>query len=222
MVARFRLPYTAQQVSIMLMASCRAEVEARHLTFRVTPAFKAHVDNIARWLTSDEPTFGIFLCGNRGNGKTTVVRAMQAMVNWLRSDEQTTADAAFMFPKPGFEIVPAKNVVRLAKAYNNASRDNATEISAYKRMRDLEVLCIDDLGTEPRESMNYGDFVTAVIDIVSYRYNKQLCTIATSNLAPGDIRTYYDERFADRFREMMHIVNFGTEPSFRTPAPTYQ
>ena len=78
------------------------------------------------------------------------------------------------------------------------------------------MLAIDDLGVEPAESLNYGEFVTAAKDILSYRYDLQLTTLATSNLAPSEIKDYYDERIADRFREMMLIIDFGNEPSFRT------
>lgn len=216
MVARFRLPYTDVQVFTMLSAACRAEVESRHRTYTETDAYKKHLWNIAQWLTSDASTFGLFLCGNRGNGKSTIVAALCALTQWLQSNETTHIGDAYLFPRPGFLIFPAKEVVRLAKAYNNPTRENASDVAAYKHMRDVEVLCIDDLGTEPRESMNYGDFVTAVMDIIFYRYNLQLCTIATSNLAPTDIKTYYDERFADRFREMMFTISFGNEPSFRT------
>ena len=82
-------------------------------------------------------------------------------------------------------------------------------------MRILEVLCIDDLGTEPRESMNYGDIITAVTDIIMYRSQEQFCTISTSNLSANEILGYYDERFADRLREMAHVINFGNKKSFR-------
>jgi DNA replication protein DnaC len=57
--------------------------------------------------------------------------------------------------------------------------------------------------------------VTAAIDILSYRYDEQLCTLATTNLGAEDIETYYDGRIKDRFREMMLIVNFKDENSFR-------
>lgn len=53
------------------------------------------------------------------------------------------------------------------------------------------------------------------MDLLSFRYDEQFCTLVSSNLAAGEISTYYDERIADRFREMMHIVDFGTEESFR-------
>ena len=215
MVARFRLPYTERQVYVMLLAACKSEVALRHRLFVASDVYLLHIADIARWLTSNDTTFGLFLCGNRGNGKTTLVKAMKSLYNYLHSDEGYTSQDE-RWPLFGFEIITAKELVLLAKAYNNRTRDNAADVARYKRLRDVEVLCIDDLGTEPRESLNYGDYVNAAMDMISYRYEEQLCTMATSNLAATEIREYYDERFADRFREMMHIVDFGNETSFRT------
>lgn len=212
-VNRFRLPYTDEQVYTMLYQSCRVEVEKRHRAFEDTDAYKHHLKDIASWLTSDSSTFGLFLCGGAGNGKTTILKALQNLVNYLRSDERYGDDS--IFPTKGFIIINAKELVLLSKAYNNPSRDNIADVGKYKRMRDIEILAIDDLGTEPKESLHYGDFVTAAIDILSYRYEEQFCTLVTSNLAANEISQYYDERIADRFREMMHIVNFSTEQSFR-------
>ena len=95
------------------------------------------------------------------------------------------------------------------------TKENSQAVGEYKFLRNVEVLCIDDLGAEPRESMNYGDIITAVTDIMMYRYQEQFCTISTSNLSANEISGYYDERFADRLREMAHIINFGNEKSFR-------
>ena len=122
----------------------------------------------------------------------------------------------YNLPRKGFRMITAKELVQLAKAYNNPTKDNSKAVDDYRLARDIEILCIDDLGAEPHESMIYGDIVTAVTDIILYRYQEQYCTIATSNLSADEIAGYYDERFADRMREMCHIINFGNEPSFRT------
>lgn len=217
LVARFSFPYTPEQVLTMLVAACRAEVAARHRPFKLTEPFLAHLKDIARWLAdTKKSTFGIFLCGDQGNGKTTVVKAIKSLYMFLHSDERYVSvdesPAPFFF---GFEIVSAKELVRLAKAYANRNRDNADDVARYRRLMAVEVLCVDDLGCEPMESLSYGDFVNAAIDMVNCRYDSQLCTIATSNLAPAEIKDYYDKRFSDRFREMMFIVNFSHEPSFR-------
>lgn len=216
MVERFRFPYSTRQMYDLLMVACRAEVASRRREFVPDEGYMRHVADVARWLTGTDTTFGLFLCGNRGNGKTTLARALKSLYVFLHSDERRTTRDDGQFPKPGFEIITAKELVLLAKAFSNRTRDNMSDVGRYRRLRDVEVLCIDDLGTEPQESLHYGEYVNAAMDMISYRYNEQLCTMATSNLAPDEIRKYYDERFADRLREMMHIVDFGNEPSFRT------
>jgi DNA replication protein DnaC len=40
-------------------------------------------------------------------------------------------------------------------------------------------------------------------------------TIASTNLSTAELAQYYDARVLDRMREMMSIVNFGNEESFR-------
>ncbi|WP_311156345.1 hypothetical protein [Prevotella nigrescens] len=209
---RFRLPYTAKQVYAMLYAACKAEVAARMRQFTDTAEYKTHIWDIAKWLTSDEHTFGLFICGNKGNGKTTLVQALQSLYFYLHSGECGENREP---PYSGFRIVTAKELVQLAKADNNPTRENSKATTEFRLLKNIEILCIDDLGTEPCESLNYGDTVTAVTDIIHYRYQKQFCTITTSNLTTYDIASYYDERLHDRFKEMMCVVNFGKEPSFR-------
>ena len=209
---RFRLPYTTEQVYTMLLEACRVEVTSRHREFCETQQFRQHIRNIAQWLTSNNATFGLFLCGGAGNGKTTIIRALQSLLNFLRSDESLSNSE---YPERGYIIISAKDLVLLAKAYNNPTRENSADVSRYKRLRNIEILAIDDLGQEPKESIHYGDYITAAMDIISHRYNEQLCTLVTSNLAPDEVSKHYDERIADRFREMMHIVNFGNDDSFR-------
>ena len=51
--------------------------------------------------------------------------------------------------------------------------------------------------------------------MLSFRYEEQFCTLVSSHLTAKEIAEYYDERIADRFREMMLIINFGNEQSFR-------
>lgn len=73
-----------------------------------------------------------------------------------------------------------KDLVLLAKAYNNPTRENESEAYRYKKIRSIEILAIDDLGQEPKESIHYGDFVTAAMDIISFRYEEQFCTLVSS------------------------------------------
>lgn len=212
---RFRFPYTDKQVYCLLLGACEAEVKHRHKVFDATQQYKQHLWDISKWLTSDDSSFGLFLCGSTGNGKTTIIKALKELFNWLTSDEPYSSAKSVEFPIRGYKIVSAKDLVRYAKAYNNPTKDNTEDVNQFKLIRDIEILAIDDLGTEPRESIHYGDFVTAAMDILSYRYDEQLCTLCTTNLGAEDIETYYDKRIKDRFREMMLIINFKDESSFR-------
>ena len=132
MVTRFRLPYTAKQVYAMLYEACRVEVAHRHREFNATEQYKKHLWDISNWITSEASTFGLFLCGDAGNGKTTILRALQNLINYLRSDEgyNSNADA---YPIRGYMMVSAKELVLLAKAYNNPTRDNTSDVARYKK-----------------------------------------------------------------------------------------
>ena len=78
------------------------------------------------------------------------------------------------------------------------------------------MLGIDDLGEEEPTLISYGNRVTPVIDLLAYRYNRMLFTMVTTNLTPPQIRMLYGIRIADRFNEMMLILNYQGL-SFRTP-----
>lgn len=217
---RFRLPdCTASQAYAMLHTACRAEVHARHREFRAEEYWEKHLWEVAKWLTGNSSTFGLFLCGGVGNGKTTILKALQNLYNCL-SPHVSGSNNSYGPPYRGFRFVMAKDLVQLAKAYNNPTRDNRNDAIEYNRIRNIEILAIDDLGLEPRESIHYGDYITPLTDIVSYRYEEQFCILASSNLGPRDIRDYYDDRIADRLYEMMEVVNFGCDPSFRRPPET--
>ena len=215
---RFRLPYTAEQVYTMLYASCKAEVHARLRSFVASEEYKHHLWDIAQWLTSkNDSTFGLFISGNKGNGKTTIIKALESLYSYLHSNE-TSRSSSEMYDLPyrGIRVITAKDIELLEKAFKNQKKENTTMVEEYNRIKNLEVLCIDDLGVESRESIHYGEIITAISDIIHYRYQEQFCTMITSNLSADEIAGYYDERFADRLREMAHVVNFANAPSFRT------
>ena len=108
---RFRFPYTAEQVYTMLYASCRAEVTARMRTFNATAEYKQHIWDIARWLVSNDSKFGLFLSGNKGNGKTTMVYALKALYAYVHSDSTYTPESKMHeLPYTGFRIVTAKEL----------------------------------------------------------------------------------------------------------------
>lgn len=209
MATRFRLALPPEQAATLIMEAYAARVRERGMEPRMTPMLREHISHAAMWLTGTSQRAGMLLCGNTGNGKTTLLRAIQSVINLFDPPQGA------QLHEPGMIIVSAKELVALAKAAANPTADNREQCRRHRRMKDIQILAIDDMGAEPRESRHYGDYVTAVEDIILHRYDSMGATIASTNLSTAELAQYYDARVLDRMREMMSIVNFGNEESFR-------
>ena len=193
MKARFKLPMSEDEAYAYLLAAMMAEVAYRHRSFCTNEDMENQLHEIAYWLTSPSSHFGMMLCGGCGNGKSTVLKAFQQLLNSLH------------IPKPdndgtcGIRIVDAKYIAHLCK--NN--------YEAYRKLISVDMLGIDDLGTEPSEVMDYGNVYTPVIDLLTKRYEEQLFTIITTNLTPQQVREHYGDRIADRLNEMVKKIVFN-------------
>ncbi len=86
---------------------------------------------------------------------------------------------------------------------------------AYEEYKTTKRLYIDELGSESPRSYIYGTEYTPIQNLITYRYNRQLPTIITTNLTDSMITQRYGERIADRFNEMCSVLYFSG-PSFRT------
>lgn len=190
MRGNFRLPYEESQVADMLIASVQAEVEYRHRSFIDEPEMRNQIAKAARWLTTQDK-FGILLCGTCGNGKTTLMLAIRSLINFLDMRDSYNEQLSV-------HLIDAREIVRL----------NKDDYAGFKKIRSKQMLAIDDMGLEPSEVLDYGNVLNPVIDLLSYRYNEQLFTIATTNLKPEEIRQKYGDRIADRFNEMMERIIF--------------
>lgn len=196
---RFKLPYTVEAVENCLYTAIEAEVETRGRRLVGGAELERTVTEVARWMCGLTGKSGILFAGRCGNGKSTMVRAMQNMLNLLRV-RNPVSNVVYSLP-----IFTAKQLVRVF-------RDRPREWDAAVG-RDL--LAIDDLGVEPRDVKDYGNVESPIIDLISERYDRQLPMVITSNLTPQCISEIYGERIADRLRETMQVVAF-TSPSFRT------
>ena len=193
MKVRFNMPMPEEDAYACLLAAMMAEVAYRHRIFCTNEDLEKQLHEMAHWLTSPSSHFGMMLCGGCGNGKSTMLKAFQQLLNSLH------------FPKPdnggtyGIQIVDAKYIAHLCK--NNHG--------AYRKLISVDMLGIDDLGTEPSEVMDYGNVYTPVIDLLTKRYEEQLFTIITTNLTPQQIREHYGDRIADRLNEMVKKIVFS-------------
>ena len=202
MKVHFKMPMSEEDAYACLLAATETEVAFRHRTFCFNEYMERQLHEIAYWLTSPSSHFGMMLCGGCGNGKSTVLKAFQQLLNSLHIHKPDNDGTC------GIRIVDAKYIAHLCK--NN--------YEAYRKLISVDMLGIDDLGEEEPTLMNYGNRVTPVIDLISYRYCRMLFTMVTTNLTPAQIRSTYGDRIADRFNEMMLILPYRN-PSFRTPQP---
>lgn len=192
--ARFRFLLKAEELYLWLTAQYVAEVNYRHAPYQDSEDTKGYLWLLAQILTDPDSKFGIMLCGSCGNGKTTLLYAVRSLINMFR--ERGHFDP-LDFNYEGLLIVDAKEVVN----YTN-------DLHVWRRFRDTPLLAIDDMGKEPVEVLRYGNVTSPVLDLLEYRYQNQLFTMVSTNMAPGNVKGTYGVRLADRFKEMFEVIPF--------------
>lgn len=180
-------------VKTVLDASVRLEIKDRSVTFVKTDEYNEILDKVVDWLTTDVKD-GIYLCGVCGNGKTTFLNGISNAYNLFRKQDENGDTITI-------KLVGAREVSLMS-------------LEDIKRLAKVPALAIDDLGTEPREVMNFGNVYEPMNMLLEERYCHRLMTLISSNIKPEDIKEIYGARIADRFAEMMYKVNFKNN-SFR-------
>lgn len=188
-VQRFSLDMRESDAITVLTAAYKAQVESRQRNFQEDDTIIRNIELVASWLAMKEKKPGLYLTGLCGTGKTTMIKAIDTVINWYYRNTQWA---------PTMTILKATEVAELA----------VKDLGKYKALSQRKLLAIDDLGQEPAVITNYGSVIKPCIDLLSERYDLQVTTFISSNLAPESIKEYYDERLADRFREMMEPIYF--------------
>lgn len=190
----------------MLCAFYMLEVERRGKRFELDEQTEHAISAVAAALCAKQPRFGIMLCGVCGNGKSTMMRALQAMLNHLNNS------GFFNYMGGGYHvglrIKDALDVTRLAKQEDQ-----------WYHTKTATQLAIDDMGKEPKEVMDYGNVLSPIVELIEYRYEAMLWTVISTNLTPKQISEKYGARVADRFSEMLEVVVFGRRSYRREQQP---
>ena len=192
---RFKLPMSFDDAKIYLLAAYQAEVERRHKVFERNEHFDAQLNLIANYLTGGSKKFGLMFCGLCGNGKTTWAKALQLLVSGLNLKNPIN-NLYYVFP-----LCNAKDLAMRSKGnYND-----------WRNVMRYQLIIVDDLGTEPREVMEFVNVYTPLIDLITTRYEEQLYTIFTTNLTPAQLEEKYGKRIVDSLNEMVEKVVFENE-----------
>lgn len=139
----------------------------------------------------------LFFSGPTGVGKTFMINCIAAeIINRGRTVLYQTSPSLF-------------NTINEHKLKN--FKEIEYEDSTYDNIFDVEVLIIDDLGTESPTAARYAE----LLNILNSRYDKNLqrpCkTIIATNMGVGKLHEYYDERVASRIIGSFDLFKFAGE-----------
>lgn len=199
----FRWPVTKDDALMMLRSAYAQEVENRNMVCSSDENIAEYLEKIAETMTTKSTKCGILLCGNCGNGKTTTMNAFFKVCKFLEG----------MCRKKAMERGDLKSWSILSTSARRISQV-AKDETLMKDAKTSTVLCIDDVGLEPTEVLDFGNAINPVIEIMEHRYRQQLFTFITTNLTPAQIREKYGDRIADRFNETMKCIVYKN-PTFR-------
>jgi len=215
----FRLPISPLRLSNALRLYYTRQVASRGGTCRLEGFTGQIIDRVARLLSSVDDgmsgkmaaaprRFGIGFLGSVGNGKTTLMRAIDNVYHGAAAAK--LVDPYMLGHKYqsdfGIRIVTARQIAEWVR----------TAPERYRAAVLDPALGIDDLGSEPAVIMDYGRNQTPMTDLLLERYDRRLFTLMTSNLDEDEIKKHYgDARVSDRLREMFEVVLFADAESFR-------
>lgn len=195
---RFRWDTHTENAVCLLIASYMAEVEHRNRKFVEDENVINNIEKVAEFLTDKTNNkFGLMLCGTCGNGKTTLIRAIQGVTNIL-------VEGGLICNCNGLAIHDARELVRLAVL---AEQDSKAR-EKWEQVKRKQVIALEDIGREPTEVLSYGNAISPIVELLEFRYSEQLTTFITTNLTAKEIREKYGTRIADRLNEMMQVIIF--------------
>lgn len=194
----FKFPMSVDESEEYIRGAFEAQVELRGGAVQYDEMTVRNLRLVAETLAGDSHKFGLLLAGTCGNGKTTMMRAVQSVVMLLNNTYYNRSGQCI-----GNRLLEAKDIAQLS--------DKDGQLTAYQT---IPLLFLDDLGREPTEVMRYGNVTSPITELLEYRYNQRLTTIVTTNLEPSEIREKYGDRIADRFNEMFVVVRY-TGVSYR-------
>lgn len=135
---------------------------------------------------------GLLLQGLPGTGKTTLMKAMFYTIDFL------------------YDTYDKEKCVRFYTKVATLSELQKNDKTKLNKVKCCDVLFLDDIGfSGENEIVNeYGNKTIPFIDIMEYRYDRKLMTVATTNLTSQELKSRYGERIYSRFCEIFQVLPF--------------
>lgn len=204
---RLTIAHPAADIAKVLDNMCRLIVESRGGKYQPME----EIGRIARWLEKPH-RHGLLLIGNVGSGKTTIARAIREVINHLDIG-RFIDDKGLMIAKGWIAYGNIKN--ESTNWMNEVSAVSLCKIAntdKFDRLKSSAALMIDDIGSEPEVVKVYGNEQSPVAELIDWRNDHQLLTIATSNLSTrtslgvNQFTERYGDRTASRIAELFDVI----------------
>lgn len=167
-------------------------------------------DNVARWCLGDPAAVaetmdgrrtaadlnkGIYIYGNAGTGKSLAMSVTRMFAIISESKVLTGANALYL----NWRTVRADEIC-----------EEFGETGDVRDYINAPLLCVNDLGSEPLETLYMGNRAAVIRMLLERRgdmYN--VLTMATSNYAPQSLGKIYGPRVASRIAAMFNFYHLG-------------
>lgn len=171
------------------------------MTFDALEARGIPADIVSQWDTVSryaeqlraniDAGMGLILAGGPGRMKTTL--AVAVLRELLETDDRHS----------GY-MIPMASLLDTLYTMRSLYKEEAAKYE--KRIRECDLLVIDDLGAENATA----PWVLAKVDsIITERYNRMLPVIITTNLSQQDLAGTYGGRIIDRLRSTSKYIVFS-------------
>lgn len=170
----------------------------------LTPDFTIDKNNqhtynaVLRWALNVEgeldPNKGLYLYGNTGTGKTMMMTIIRILCGYYQSGFTFTNNGSYLIEK----------TVRADEICDDYADEG--DLSQWVKYPSL---CINDLGSEPAETVYMGNRRRVLRSILEQRADRaDRMTIITSNFPPDsdDFVQMYGHRVRSRIQQMCNVV----------------
>lgn len=198
----FNLPFSVDEVYNSLVAIYQVEVAKTGHQADMNSELLRAIREAADWMVSPKRV-GLKLIGEKGLGKSTLIKAM---CKFIRTYYDT------FYPKDcvGIRWVDAGEIVEKCLRPDIHPQNSPEQFSITNLGNSRGVIAIDDIGKEEPSVKYYGSNIMPIADIIQLRANKDLPTIAITNLNEQELLNAYGSRVVDRLKDFTTIIFKGT------------
>lgn len=188
-----RIRTNVEEVRNALLVFYEEQVAARGKSLIQDDQTRIALCSVSLWFFTMQRE-GLLLYGLYGNGKTIMLNCIKQLFLLDRFSDRVL-------------MITPNMLIRDMIANNSDSL-------LYRRCYDVDVLLVDELGSEEKTCMIWGNKCAPMQDILVYRYDHRSITVLASNYDDIELKKQYGPRVMDRIKESYTRVLY-TQESYR-------